>query len=511
MTTPVPHHTGQELPAALENIPRGDLLLGYQQRSFGLLDSTALVVIEKSRRIGLTWGVASWAALKAATRKSDNGNDVLYISYAQEMTREFIDACAMWAKAYSLGLKGDPDEYFFEDQDEHGNTKAIKAFRIQFASGFEIVALSSAPRSIRGKQGAVIIDEAAFVDNLDELLKAALALIMWGGQVIVVSTHNGVENPFNQLIDVIKAGKRKGKVIRITFKDAMHEGLYERICLVTGKTPTPDGKIKFEKDIRDSYGEDADEELDCIPKSGAGCFIPPELVIAAQHPDAGKPELYQKGPCIGGRDIAAGRNGDLATMWIHELVGPMLWLRERREEKNLGLLEQEEIFDGQFKRFNIMAYGVDQTGMGEGEVARAKRKWGERVTGVIFSPATRLMLASAAKRRLENGLARLPDDAAIRADFRGVKKSKGAGNTVQIITEGSGKKGGDGSTHPDMFWAFALACWLADAEQPTCHGFIPVTKLPGKFDEPPGDGDRTFRMRADNTQAARRFFGKGTW
>lgn len=55
-------------------------------------------------------------------------------------------------------------------------TRRSTPFRIKFASGFEIMALSSAPRGLRIKQGVVIIDEAAFVDNLKELLKAALAL-----------------------------------------------------------------------------------------------------------------------------------------------------------------------------------------------------------------------------------------------------------------------------------------------------------------------------------------------
>jgi phage FluMu gp28-like protein len=44
-------------------------------------------------------------------------------------------------------------------------------------------------------QGKVLIDEAAFHDDLDELLKAAMALTMWGSHVVVISTHDGAENP----------------------------------------------------------------------------------------------------------------------------------------------------------------------------------------------------------------------------------------------------------------------------------------------------------------------------
>ncbi len=165
-----------EVHDALASLPRGALLLPYQGKANGLMRTTALLVIEKSRRIGLT-GWAAAAVLNAAKGRSDGGSDALYISYSQEMTREFVDACAMWARAFNVAC--DAAEFFlFADDDAD---RAINAFRIRFASGFEVVGLSSAPRALRGKQGLVIIDEAAFVDSLSELLKSAMAMMILGG------------------------------------------------------------------------------------------------------------------------------------------------------------------------------------------------------------------------------------------------------------------------------------------------------------------------------------------
>src|SRR5690606_4884237 len=104
--------------------------------------------------------------------------------------------------------------------------RAIKTYTIRFASGFRIVALSSRPANLRGKQGVVVIDEAAFHGQLDELLKAALALLIWGGRVRVISTHNGDVNPFNELVNEIRSGGRKGTVHRIDFHQAVEDGLY---------------------------------------------------------------------------------------------------------------------------------------------------------------------------------------------------------------------------------------------------------------------------------------------
>jgi phage FluMu gp28-like protein len=266
------------LPDVIDKVGLPAVLLPYQQRAVSLLDTTAIPVlfIEKSRRIGLTWGLASYAALRAGRQKAAGGMDVMYISYSREMTREFIDACAMWTRAFNIAAS-EAEEVLFDQDDED---KAINAFRIKFASGFEIMALSSAPRGLRGKQGVVIIDEAAFVDELAELLKAALAFLMWGGQVIVCSTHNGADNAFNATIQDILAGRSKFAHMRIDFDQALHEGLYERICLVTGAAWSPEAEAKWRQDIIDFYGDGAEEELFCVPSLSSGAWLPAPLIEA---------------------------------------------------------------------------------------------------------------------------------------------------------------------------------------------------------------------------------------
>ena len=265
------------IPAEVQAKGLPSVLLPYQARAVGILDGgSSLLYVEKSRRIGLTWGLAAYAVLRAGRQKAAGGMDVMYISYSREMTREFVDACAMWARAFNSAAS-DVEETLFDQDDAD---KAINAFRIKFASGFEIMALSSAPRGLRGKQGVVIIDEAAFVDNLKELLKAALAFLMWGGQVVVCSTHDGAENDFNQAIQDVLAGRGKGDHIRIDFDQALREGLYQRIALVTGRTWTPEAEAKWRQDIIDFYGDGADEELFCVPSLSSGAWLPAPLIEA---------------------------------------------------------------------------------------------------------------------------------------------------------------------------------------------------------------------------------------
>ena len=262
------------------------VLLPYQAE---LLTTTAIspfVVCEKSRRIGMTWAVAADAVLTSATARPDGGMDTLYIGFNLDMAREFIDTCAMWAKAFIPAASG-VREFMFLDQEKGKEDRHIAAFRISFASGYEIVALTSKPRSLRGRQGYVIFDEAAFHDELDEMLKAANALLMWGGKVLVISTHDGDANPFNILVKQVQAGERgKAKVVRVTFNEAVEQGLYERIALIRGLPNTDEGEKEWVDEIHSIYGDDADEELHCIPKAGTGAWLSAPLIESRMLADA---------------------------------------------------------------------------------------------------------------------------------------------------------------------------------------------------------------------------------
>ena len=263
------------------------VLLPYQQK--WCADTAPVKVCEKSRRIGLSWGEAADTALLAA---SQNGMDSWYIGYNKDMAQEFIRDCANWAKFYGLAAgEIEETEEIFKQGDEE---KAILAFVIRFASGWRITALSSRPSNLRGKQGRVIIDEAAFHENLGELLKAAMALLMWGGQVHIISTHDGVDNPFNELVTDVRAGKKPYSLHTITFDDAIEQGLFKRICLRQKQEWTQTKEDAWVADIRAFYGDAAAEELDCIPRNSGGAWLTRALIESRMDKNTPRIELKRK-------------------------------------------------------------------------------------------------------------------------------------------------------------------------------------------------------------------------
>lgn len=448
----------------------GDVLLPYQKTWLG--DKSPVKVVEKSRRIGLTWAQALDDVLKASTSGRE-GMDVLYISFNQDMTREYIDTCAEWAKKLQV-VAGKVNEDIFRDGDE----REIKAFRIDFASGHKILALSNRPSNLRGKQGRVIIDEAAFVEDLPELLKAALALLMWGGQVIIISTHDGAENPFNELIQDVRAGNLPYSLHRITLDDALSAGLYRRICRVTKQDWTPEAEEAWRADLIKTYGDGADEELFCIPRQSSGAYLTTTMIEACMDdmpvltwtPPADNfvdwplpvAERYTRGwiaervePLLAGlpKDRAHfcgvdfGRSGDLSVFWPAteekdlRLVPPFVL-----ELRNCPHRTQEQILfavlDG-MPRFSGVS--LDARGNGSALAESARQQYGPGlVREVMISESWYRETMPLLKSGIEDKALRLPKDAGILSDFRSLRVVKGVARVPeQRAKDKTGGRHGD--------------------------------------------------------------------
>ena len=446
------------------------VLLPYQQR--WAADNATVKVCEKSRRIGLSWSEAADNTLYAA---SAAGDDVWYIGYNKDMAEEFINDCAAWAKHYQFAA-GAVEESVLKDED-----KDILIFRITFASGNRIVALSSRPNNLRGKQGRVIIDEAAFHDNLAELLKAALALLMWGGQVRIISTHDGDTNPFNELVNDIRAGRKPYSLHRIDFDDALNEGLYKRICMRKKSVWSEEAQKAWRAEIVTSYGDDAQEELFCIPAQGSGTYLARTMiegcmsdeipvirygqtdefnemseehrssVIEAWCEDVLEPLLAGLDPnrqTVFGEDFA--RTGDLTVILpLQETRGATWRAVFLLELRNMPFHQQRQILFFIIDHLPKFHHGaLDARGNGQYLAEVAMQKYGiEKISQVMLSEAWYRENMPKYKAAFEDKSILLPKDADVIEDHRafkvinGVAKLPATKNTGQDNTKRHGDSG----------------------------------------------------------------------
>lgn len=428
-------------------------LLAYQQR--WCADQSPVKLCEKSRRIGLSWAEAADSSLLAASK---NGMDVWYIGYNKDMAMEFIEDCADWSRHYNHAA-AEIEEFVFSDGDDDGE-KGINAFRIRYASGHKIVALSSRPSNLRGKQGKVIIDEAAFHESLGELIKAAIALLMWGGRVVIISTHDGDENPFNEMVQDIRSGRRPYSLHRITLDDALKEGLYERICLRRGIKWTQEGEDAWRSELITLYGSDnADEELFCIPSQGSGAYLPLAMLEAIQNPDipivryaclpgfVDLPEHIRIGetlewceenilqyvenlpanyPSYVGGDFA--RSGDLSIDWpIQEQPGLKFKPPVIIELRNVPFEQQKQILFYLCDRLPRFRGGaLDARGNGQYLAEVARQRYGvSRIHEIMLSESWYRDNTPRFKKAIEDKETQIPKDGDTTDDHRAFKMIKG--------------------------------------------------------------------------------------
>ena len=247
------------------------------------MDQSPLNITVKSRRIGWSWGcIAAKGALEAAWA---NGMSQYYMGYNLGMAAENIGDALTFARAYGIAAGELSDVEMFRDREikavnENGilgeRRQDITRFKLTFRSGFVYEALSSAPWNWRGRQGHAWIDEAAFHQHLKEVVKGALAFLMLGGRVDVISTENGEDNDFHEMVREFEAGKLlQWSFYRVDFDQALRDGFYQRVCLIKGWPWSKEAEAKYRQFIFDSYPdqEDANEELLCIPKRGSGIYF----------------------------------------------------------------------------------------------------------------------------------------------------------------------------------------------------------------------------------------------
>lgn len=520
MTNP---HTGVLPNTAGDRSAPPPALLPYQQQ--WVVDDAPLKVGEKSRRIGLTWAEASDNVLIAAM---ESGSNVFYISATQDMALEYIEACAMWARAYDMAASEIEDTIFRDDDRE------IQAYRILFPkSGHRIVGLSSSPRNLRGKQGVIVIDEAAFHQHLGEMLKAAMAMLMWGDKVRILSTHDGADNPFAELIEQIRAGKRKGSVHRITFQEAVAQGLYRRVCLRRGIEWTEEGERQWVEDVYLYYGDDSDEELDVNPSQGGGKYLALSLIEARMSPStpivrgrwpvnfAHQPEHIRTAeieewcrenldPILKrldsdrahsfGEDFA--RVGDLTVIEVFEEGRDLVQrCRLQVELAQCPFTSQQQILFYIVDRLpRFRAGALDSTGNGAflGEVAM-QRYGATRIAQVMLNDKFYLEQMPRLKAAFEDGtIAELPRDRETRDDLRAIQKVNGVPKIPKAKTQtGDGPKL---QRHGDSAIAILLGHYAATILEPAPIEYTAAPAKASRWDAGPDD-DNDILDDLPNTEA----------
>jgi len=409
-------------------IPKDALLLPYQ--SAWVLDGSRLKLAEKSRQVGWTWATA----YGLVRRKGLKGARLdAWISSRDEIqARLFLEDC----KAFASILQTGADDLGERVIDDAGHS----AYVLSMANGLRIHSMSSNP-------------------DPRKLYAIAYPGITWGGSLEIFSTHRGSGNFFNSLISEIKhKGNPKGfSFHRVTLQDALDQGFLHRL---QSKLPKDDPRqgmdnAQYFDFIRAGCPDEEifRQEYMCEPSDDAAAFIGYDLLDACKMSEEfrslGVQEfMSSQNPLYIGIDI--GRHRDLTVIWVAEDCGGVLVNRAVEVHDRQPFHIQRAALYAWLELPNVRRCCIDKNGLGEQMAEEARRKFGYKAEPVALTGPSKERMAYALKSRMEDRTFRIPDDRAVFADFRGIRKTVTASGNTRF----DGERTKDG--HCDRFWAAAL-------------------------------------------------------
>lgn len=424
-----------------------------------LRDRSRLKIVEKSRRVGFTY-VQSYEDMLDAAR-ADNPLDVWFSSADESAAKEYIRYVAQWARIFKIAAT-DLGETVISKEDD------IKALTVEFATGKRINALTSNPKAFRSKGGKLVLDEFAFHADQESMWKAARPIITWGFPARVLSTYNGKGNRYYRMVSEAKKSIAEGRTPQwslhtVTIEDAVRDGLADRIL---GRKLTGDERQAWLDAERESVGDEDtwQQEYMCNPVDEASAWLPWEVIVACESPDAGRAELVEKdGACYIGWDVA--RTQDKSVIWVVQRVGDVFWTRAVATMRRAAFAEQLHTFDGFMRIFAARRACIDKTGLGMPIVEEAQRRWGEyRVEGVTFSGEVKQHLATYGKQLFEDKRVRIPVSRDIRDSHHAVRKLTTAAGNPRFDADRNE------AGHADEFWAHMLALHAGESTQQPAAG-----------------------------------------
>lgn len=403
-------------------------LLPYQKQ--WIEDDSRFKIGMWSRQIGKTFCTTLELVLDCLKAESQGRRSRwVYLSRGERQAAEAMnEGVKRHLKALEIGFQA--YELDYEGQ--------YKALEVTMPGGSKITALPANPDTARGFSAGCVLDEFAFHQDSRAIWQALFPVISAGHKLRVISTPNGKQGKFYELIT--STDPTWNRHICDIYQ-AVGQGL-------------PRDVEKLRQAINDEDAFRQEFLLEFLDEASA--WLPYDLINTVEHTEAGNPEGYQGNPVYLGLDLAMRR--DLWVATVLELVGDVLWCREIVARRRPSYAERESIIAGLFERYTVARLCVDQTGLGEDITQRYQRLYGEfRVEGILFTAPNKLALANGIKEAFEDRKIRIPIDPQLREDLHKIKKLVTATGAVRFDADS------DSQGHADRFWSLALAIQAASS------------------------------------------------
>ena len=157
-------------------------LYDFQEKTINEIQENRFNIILKARQLGISTITAGYS-LWMMTFHSDK--NILVIATKQDVAKNLVTKVRVMHANLPSWLK----QQCVEDN----------KLNLRYRNGSQIKAVASGPEAARSEAlSLLVLDEAAFIDKIDEIWTAAQQTLTTGGQCLALSTPNGVGNWFHK-------------------------------------------------------------------------------------------------------------------------------------------------------------------------------------------------------------------------------------------------------------------------------------------------------------------------
>ena len=157
-------------------------LYDFQEKTIDEIQDNRFNIILKARQLGISTITAGYS-LWMMTFHSDK--NILVIATKQDVAKNLVTKVRVMHANLPSWLK----QQCVEDN----------KLNLRYKNGSQIKAVASGPEAARSEAlSLLVLDEAAFIDKIDEIWTAAQQTLTTGGQCLALSTPNGVGNWFHK-------------------------------------------------------------------------------------------------------------------------------------------------------------------------------------------------------------------------------------------------------------------------------------------------------------------------
>ena len=186
----------------IQHPQRGRILFNlypFQDKVLHLFKDNQYLITLKSRQLGISTLAAGYSLWLMIFHKDKN---VLALATTQATARNLVTKV----------------QFMYEQLPSWLQLKAVEKNKLslRLKNGSRISAKSSNSDAARSEAvSLLIIDEAAFIDNIDETFASAQQTLATGGQCMALSTPNGIGNWFHQTWEKAETGENSFIPIRL--------------------------------------------------------------------------------------------------------------------------------------------------------------------------------------------------------------------------------------------------------------------------------------------------------